>query len=300
MEALETKVIGNDNKTRKLGYHMPSKGVLYIASTTGQNKYLEEALLSARSVKEQTDLPVTLVANKNPKSPYIDRFMPLQSPDHSFRDKIKPLRQTPYEQTLFLDTDTYVTTDITHIFDLLETFELGVAHAPYRELRSVGVPKAFPELNTGVILYESNSTVLNLFKNWLQLHDKYDPNRDGANDQPPFREALYNSDVSFTILPSEYNCRFIYPGYLSGEVKILHGRHPNMEEMAKALNEETDRRVFTGDAHRRIYAYPMPVKKLRYPGPNRYRHMVGRIIHHLQEDGWKKTGREILNRLLER
>ena len=39
---------------------------------------------------------------------------------------------------------------------------------------------------------------------------------------------LYHSNLRFAVVPEEYHCRFIYPFKVSGKVKVLHGRHPDM------------------------------------------------------------------------
>jgi hypothetical protein len=45
-------------------------------------------------------------------------------------------------------------------------------------------------------------------------------------------------------LPPEYNLRFPFGGYVKQEVKILHGRASNYEEIAARLNASDDDRIF--------------------------------------------------------
>ncbi len=39
---------------------------------------------------------------------------------------------SPYEHTLFLDADTYICDNINELFDLLELFDLALAHDTFR------------------------------------------------------------------------------------------------------------------------------------------------------------------------
>jgi len=47
-------------------------------------------------------------------------------------DKILPLLDSPFNRTVFLDTDTQVCSEFFELFDLLDRFDLAVAHAPWR------------------------------------------------------------------------------------------------------------------------------------------------------------------------
>jgi hypothetical protein len=68
--------------------------------------------------------------------------------------------------------------------------------------------------------------------------------RGTVGDQATFRVALYQSEVRFTVLPPEYNCRFVFPAYVQGPVRILHGRGPDLEGVERQINEVSGPRVF--------------------------------------------------------
>ena len=63
-------------------------------------------------------------------------------------------------------------------------------------------------------------------------------------DQPAFQEILHQSNLKEVVLTPEYNCRFIFPVCVSGTVKILHGRHPNLPSIAKEINSDISTRLF--------------------------------------------------------
>lgn len=279
------------------------KGVVYVITVQEENsKFIEELNRSAKSVKTHTELDITLFCNKNISSPYIDTVKNIEDPDYDSTDKILPLKQTPYEKTLFIDSDTYITQDITDMFDLLDRYDLAVAHGPNREMgKTKNVPDAFAEFNTGVILYRQDDVVNQFISNWYRTYERdYAGKNVELMDQPAFREALYHSDVDFYVLPPEYNCRFIYPGYVYGDVKILHGRHPDMEKMAEVLNADAEFRVHTGNHHRHVYSYPPPVIKRKYPGPGRLRYTLQTIRRHIDENGFRETMQLVGQRARER
>ena len=86
-----------------------SRGVVYIA--TG-SKFVSEALASIGSLKKQMpDLPVTLFTDSDDRNNFhynkVDSVFLIDEATRSCRDKIRPLLDSPYEKTLFLDTDTF-------------------------------------------------------------------------------------------------------------------------------------------------------------------------------------------------
>jgi hypothetical protein len=175
-------------------------------------------------------------------------------PTYSWADKPLALTrdQAPGEDILFLDSDTRICGPLGEIFDLLETFDLAAAHAPVRLDRrqppslADRVPAAFPELNTGVMAFRRTPAVMRLLERWrrLHLHVLRSITRGTVGDQSTFRVALYESDLRFAVLPPEYNCRFTFPTYVHGPVRILHGRAPDLERIERELNGVSGARVF--------------------------------------------------------
>lgn len=220
---------------------MLENGILYIA--TGE-QYVNEAIKSARSLDANTKgYPTKLIANRDPHEDVFDNVQ-IVEPREGFADKIRFLQETPYERTLFLDSDTYVCGPIHDLFELIEQYELAAAHARGRRpVRMEEIPDCFPEFNTGVLVYRSSSNVDNILSQWLAEYNKIE-RQSSLNDQPAFRRTLYGADVNMATLPPEYNCRTVWPGYADGPVKIIHGRHDNLEAIADKLNKSTEMRVF--------------------------------------------------------
>lgn len=216
-----------------------SRGVVYIAM--GQ-KYIQEAYYSVESLKVNTDIAVTIFTNRNIHNELFDNVIFIEKTNLSFIDKPFYMYRSPYENTLFLDTDTYIMSDISELFLLLENFDIVAAHEPNRfGAKITEIPKSFIELNTGVILFNKSPKMKDFFQDWLAL---YQQNLTWMNDQPAFRLALYKSKLRLATLPPEYNCRFNSPVRINGRVHILHGRHPNLPAVAQEINSHMGERVF--------------------------------------------------------
>jgi hypothetical protein len=225
---------------------MSSRGIIY--SACGE-RFIVEAIASARSSLRFNGVPHYVFCDRPPPEQAegisFVRFEPSGDP---FLDKICNIARMPFDQTIFLDTDTYVIDSIEELFDLLERFDLVAAHAPgYTKCDDRGQSEAFYDFNTGVIPYRSTGAVAEFLANWAQLRERWSkspPFPSTTKDQPPFRRALWESSLSFYALTPEYNYRSIFPGRLVGKAKIIHGRSTNYEKLAAHLNATVGPRLF--------------------------------------------------------
>jgi len=200
------------------------RGVIYIA--TGE-KYVGLAARSAQSLKKYCPgLPVHIFTECDISSyDCFDGSTKITDPHR--RSKVDYIFQTPYQRTLYLDADTRVCEDIAHMFDLLDRFDLALAHEPNRGERKMqqypdSIPFSYPPLNGGVILFKKTGPVLELLKNWKEAYHT----QGFSGDQRTLRGLIWLTHLKFAVLPPEYNIR--YPSYirmLSREKitpKILH------------------------------------------------------------------------------
>jgi hypothetical protein len=239
-----------------------SRGILYIA--TGR-KFLEEARQSAARVKElMPEVPVALASDIAPEGNLFLHHIAVTNPSGTFADKIGPLAQTPFEETLFLDTDTYLCEPVSELFELLGRCDIAMAHAPMRHTATVPVPPSFPECNSGVIVYRRNEKTKQLSEAWEKAYAKQLAATGQPDDQPALREALWHSEARLAVLPPEYNFRFVLPAFAGrGPVKILHGRHPRMAALADEINASGSPRVFLPQLRD---ASPRKFRILSWPG----------------------------------
>src|SRR5215472_11492018 len=127
-------------------------GIMYSAFGA---KYIAEAIESARSSLRCNDVPHLLFAAEDPQDVpdglTVVRFEQVSS--DPFVDRIANMRRSPFERTIYLDSDTYLIDDITDVFTLLDRYEMALAHANYRGLEDPEVPRAFSEFNCGVVAW---------------------------------------------------------------------------------------------------------------------------------------------------
>ncbi len=242
-----------------------TRGVIYIA--TGK-KYIEEAIVSAASLKKHMpDLSVTLFTNEFVDSVFFDNIIKIDNPKFSVEDKVRYINKSPYNYTLYLDTDTYICDDVSELFDLLEKFDIAAKHANKRKKYFVkDVPDSFSELNFGIVIFKKSAEMKKFFSNLLKfylrdkkkdLSDLYTPEftsrkdkdflkrkrRKGLPDQPSFREALYKSKLRIVNFSSEYN--MTKKGFVNHKVKIIHGRDWDFGLIERIINSYSSPRVFS-------------------------------------------------------
>ena len=222
------------------------EGILYVA--TGE-RFLAEARRSAARVRElMPGIPIALASDLEGPKELFDHQLPITQPKFNFSDKIGPLLSTPFERTVFLDTDTWLCEPVPEMFAILERHDVAMAHAPMRYTAPSEVPASYPECNSGVIAYHLNDRTRSLFALWEKLYQERLASTGVIDDQPSLRDALWLSDASFATLPPEYNFRFIMPAFAGrGSVKILHGRHHDYQNLAAILNRSGSPRVFLPD-----------------------------------------------------
>jgi hypothetical protein len=214
-------------------------GALYAA--IGAEEYTQEAERSAASLRSVSpSVAIALATDSEAAPPVFDQLVPIEERD-GFRAKIVALRRSPFERTIFLDSDTRVVGELSPLFELLERFDVAAAHAPNRVTLALdGIPESFPELNTGVIALRRSEATDALLDRWLAEYDRLLPSRPASMDQPSFRRALYGSDARLAVLPSEFNMRFAMAGYHNHAVRVLHGRADDRmyERVAAAMNAD--------------------------------------------------------------
>jgi hypothetical protein len=207
---------------------MSDQGVVYIA--TG-DKFVEEATLSARTVREQMpNVPIALMTDLDTNIDVFDTTIEIEQPRHDFGDQVFHLGRTPYEKTIYLDTDIYLYESIEGLFTLLSNFDLAAAHNQrYYSSERVdiegiaAIPRSFPEYNSGVVAMKRNDRVQSFLNEWRDAYEQV-VEHGQVHNQAAFRLALYRSDVRLATIPPEYNCVFHRPGTVNRTVKVFHGR----------------------------------------------------------------------------
>ena len=188
----------------------PTRGVLYIAFG---DYCVAEAVHSAASVRAHNPrLATALFGDRDVPDGAFDVVRRIV-PEH-FRAKVDFLHESPFAQTLYLDSDTRVVGDVTDVFGLLGRFDVALAHDFARKRRRMSavmpeyaaIPYAFPEMNGGVVLYEPQGPAAAFLRTWRERFHQYREVTNGW-DQASLRVALWESGVRVATLPDEFNVR---------------------------------------------------------------------------------------------
>lgn len=230
-------------------------GFLYIA--TGKT-FVDEAIISARTVnKQHPDIPICLITGSETSASVFDEVRLIDEPAYGFIDQILNLDRTPFNRTIYLDTDIYADDSVADVFEVLDRFDIALAHSHNREAWPVAeVPEGFPEYNSGVIAYRQTEKFQEFLSTWEEIYFSDYEDGETVRNQPSLRQALYESEVRIATLTPEYNCVFRYPGHAVGEVKLFHGRlqpvdgpgageYFDAETAVDVINQTDEPRAFT-------------------------------------------------------
>ena len=175
------------------------EGCLLIA--TGEKHRLEAIKNVAHMRHFINNRPIFLVTDDSTEVPYglFDKIIKHPNAIGSYRDKIEPLLNLPFQRTLFLDTDLEIIQPIDDIFKILKELDVVGCHAPVRwcQWKDPVIPEGFCELNSGVIGLRRSRRVKILIKRWLKIYDIA-----GVTfDQASLRSALNISCGAWSAIP---------------------------------------------------------------------------------------------------
>lgn len=199
-------------------------GVIFIAAG---GEYVKDACASARTLREhspglQIDIYCDVTAEV--EAGLFDQVHQIENPHK--RSKVDYIWRSRFDRVLYLDTDTRIVADISNLFDLLDRFDICATHAHSRERDStnqtwrIAIPKCFPQLNGGVLLFRNSESVQAMLKEWADAYHSAGFKR----DQVTLRELVWRSNLDIYILPPEYNIR--YAKYI--DVWEEHEAHPKI------------------------------------------------------------------------
>lgn len=193
-----------------------TNGFIYIASNSvggiKNTDYVKEAIYSAKSLRKQIpDAHITLFTNIKIED---DVFNQVNIVEMSLRCKQKYFMESPYEKTVYIDSDTYINHDISDMFELLDKYELLSVndYARKRHFPKIpeymNIPYGFSEINGGIMAFKKCPNFQLFVDLWNKYYDKYKSIMPW--DQPSCRIALWESDIKMYLLPLEYNRRGLH------------------------------------------------------------------------------------------
>lgn len=233
-------------------------GVIYVAIGA---KYIREAEHSARSLKrvsphvdiavvtDQADADTGLFRHIISADRSHDGTATYAARDHgNYFHKIGLMALTPFDRTIFLDTDTYVARPIDGLFSLLEHYDLlatpgSNAECDFeferRDPPFNSVPKEFGDYNTGFLAYRSNEGVKKFFQDWQDNFNTHVRHLT-SNDQPAFRLTLFQSSLRHHTLMPHFNWVSWIPNFIpsGGGIVVLHGRNWWLHKWVRKLDAD--------------------------------------------------------------
>jgi hypothetical protein len=235
-------------------------GVLYIAFG---EQYRREALASIAAFRRfHPRLPCCIITDSNiePLPPYVRILLRAPEAKQSFRAKPRYLSESPFDRTLFLDTDTTTVRPIQDLFRLLDRFDIGVYMLP----AYIYNPKYgyLTWANSGVILFQRCKAVSETFDRWLELFDQEVVTEAGAPSYPPLTDdahlmhAICEAQARLVPLPASMNFHILYPIVTASPIHIVHGRHPDPVGLARLMDR--GRSALGASWDPRVWVNPSP------------------------------------------
>lgn len=163
---------------------------------------------------------------------------------HTPIDKVHCVK-CPYEEAVFLDSDTWAEGRIDDLFSLLKRFDLALLPETRRGwgYKMPEVPRPFAEFNTGVIAFRNSIETKALFSAWKTSYWNLREAQGLKNDQASFRYVLWHSDLRVAPIPSEYHFLGNSLNFIMWEALLIHGRG-NLGEIAANVNRVMGSRVY--------------------------------------------------------
>ncbi len=232
-----------------------SSGILLIAF--GES-YRNEARRSLASLRRSNPSIKTAVVTDSEwiSDPRPDHFI-IRPPVAGFASKPAYIRETPFDDTLFVDTDTVFARDVQKIFGLLRHYDIGVTFEGPQLNEPDGL-ELHTQCSSGVILFRMSASILRVFDTWSELHTKRSADLIGAlgsdfrglNDQRYLAIAIARSRVRpVHLAPYLQFVLFTVTTTYSPPI-IYHGRGPEAEFLDPYISDKWDN---FNDCHPRVW-----------------------------------------------
>lgn len=205
------------NSRNKLKFeNKKEKGVLYIVF--GDKNMMMEAIVSIHSIRiYNKSIPILVYTDD--KDFFVgrtkDEFLEIRNVDAQHkRSKVDFIGLSPFEKTLYLDSDTIVLFNVDEMFEGLSHFDiLFTPDFSRKRVRYSGIDKynsissVIPEINGGVMAFNDSEGVKDFFSLWRKNFYQFFTESNGY-DQISMRIALASvRNIKPMVLPGEYNMR---------------------------------------------------------------------------------------------
>ena len=175
---------------------MESFGIVYVVS--GKKKYLYEAINSATTIKKlHPNFHITCFSTIHINNNVFDKLVIIED-GNPFKVKANNIHKSPYENTLFLDSDTTVEKPLDNILNEFKHYDVMMASEPVKKVTPTHIRKrtfaTMEDLNTGMIFFKSSFKPH--LKKWGEHISKKDDSEVKMNvyaDQEAFKELYFKT-----------------------------------------------------------------------------------------------------------
>jgi hypothetical protein len=154
-------------------------------------------------------------------------------------------RCTPFDRTIFLDTDTVLVRDLAPVLNLLDYYEFCVRFVG-GDLTVEPSLLYHPTASSGVIVFRKCDNVARLFEMWLNAYGA--AARSGAAGRPSgppddkyLAGAIARSGARAMHLPEHLIFNLCEPSICFSTPVVCHGRHKNLTKIARYLSGQWTR-----------------------------------------------------------
>lgn len=157
-----------------------SKGIVLLAQNSADD-YIEQAAVLAASIKYKDGTPVTLITNddvSNNYKKYFDNILPIawgdmaELSDWKVENRWKVFHQSPYKETIVMDTDMLVLRSLDNLWEFYKNYELYFTTSPvtYRNetitsnyYREIFVENSLPNIYSALYYFKKTEFTHNFF-----------------------------------------------------------------------------------------------------------------------------------------
>lgn len=214
------------------------QGVLYIAFG---DKYVEELRGAVKSLRQVSpNLGVAVVTDEVIDDLQGVHFI-IRPPIRSLESKPTYLGSTPFAQTMFLDTDTFVARDITPLFGLLDFYDFCAQWGGARFGSEDGLD-CHARIHSGMMLFRHSDALVTVFEHWLALYKEEQRGTGEHNlaDERSLTESLARSTLRLGVLPSYVQIGLNAPWVFFAPPMVLHGRPRSFEALRRHISQGWD------------------------------------------------------------
>lgn len=241
-----------------------TKGFFYISY--GPPRFLEEAICSAESVRRaMPNANIALLTDRPTDSQVFDKVeVDTNLPPtgdlkwDKFEKRIYNHLRSPWDFTCILDTDTYVISDISRHFDLLNHFDIALCTTPgERTILHPDPPhKPMTGLKTytnGVMFFRKSGGTAVVFNRTCEYYEKLQHLYKASKSTNRYLTmAIAVSKAKVYTLPLTMNVRCRHTQALDGKAEVLHSSS-GKTKMNREAYEAVAAKINKQEGHRLWY-----------------------------------------------